>query len=121
MQMNPLNPFRRASVLASLAAAVLLAPAFAASASGKPAHLACDSLEHPLGIDSSQPMFSWQLQDAGFAARQTAYRIEVARNAEEQKKALAELQRLRSQVASQQGTSTPGEVTRQGLRSGEVQ
>ena len=32
----------------------------------------------PLGIDSSQPLFSWQLQDAGFAARQTAYRVEVA-------------------------------------------
>jgi alpha-L-rhamnosidase len=78
MQMNPLNPLRCASVLAGLAAVVLLAPAFAASASGKPAHLTCDSLEHPLGIDSSQPAFSWQLQDAGFAARQTAYRIEVA-------------------------------------------
>jgi alpha-L-rhamnosidase len=64
--------------MAGLAAALFLAPAFAASASGKPAHLTCDSLDHPLGIDSSQPLFSWQLQDAGFAARQTAYRIEVA-------------------------------------------
>jgi hypothetical protein len=31
------------------------------------------------------------------------------------------LQRLRSQLASQQGTSTPGEVTRQVLQNGEVQ
>src|SRR5271168_1471348 len=62
----------------ALAATLFLAPAFAASPSLNPVHLACDSLEHPLGIDSSQPLFSWQLQDAGFAARQTAYRIEVA-------------------------------------------
>ncbi len=60
------------------AAALLLAPAFAASPVGKPTHLTCDSLEQPLGIDSNQPLFAWQLQDAGFAARQTAYRIEVA-------------------------------------------
>ncbi len=50
-----------------------------ASASvGKPTHLACDSLDQPLGIDSAQPLLSWQLQDAGFGARQTAYRIKVA-------------------------------------------
>ena len=42
-------------------------------------------------------------------------------NTEEQKKALAEFQRLRTQLASQQGTSTPGEVTRQVLQNGEVQ
>ena len=80
MHINSPNPFRRAAVLAAagLAAALFLAPAFAAPASGRPVHLACDSLDHPLGIDSSQPLFSWQLQDSGFAARQTAYRIEVA-------------------------------------------
>jgi tetratricopeptide (TPR) repeat protein len=42
-------------------------------------------------------------------------------NTEEQKKALAEFQRLRSQIALQQGTSTPGEVTKQVLENGEVQ
>jgi tetratricopeptide (TPR) repeat protein len=42
-------------------------------------------------------------------------------NAEEQKKALAQFQRLRSQLALQQGTSLPGEVTKQALQSGEVQ
>ena len=62
----------------ALAATFFLVPAFAASPLLKPAHLTCDSLDHPLGIDSSQPLLSWQLQDAGFAARQTAYRIEVA-------------------------------------------
>ena len=57
---------------------LLLAPALMALGAGKPAHLTCDSLDHPLGIDSSQPLLSWQLQDPGFGARQSAYRIEVA-------------------------------------------
>ena len=64
--------------VAGLAATLLLAPASMASAAGKPTHLTCDSLDHPLGIDSNQPLLSWQLQDAGFGARQSAYRIEVA-------------------------------------------
>jgi tetratricopeptide (TPR) repeat protein len=42
-------------------------------------------------------------------------------NAEEQKKALAQFQRLRSQIALQQGTSTPAEITKQTLQPGEVQ
>jgi tetratricopeptide (TPR) repeat protein len=42
-------------------------------------------------------------------------------NAEEQKKALAQFQRLRDQIALQQGTSTPREVTKQVLQNGEVQ
>jgi alpha-L-rhamnosidase len=62
----------------AIAAIFLLPPVFAASASLKPAHLTCDSLDQPLGIDSIQPQFAWKLQDAGFGARQTAYRLEVA-------------------------------------------
>ncbi len=42
-------------------------------------------------------------------------------NKDEQQKALAQFQRLRSQIALQQGTSTPGEVTKQVLQNGEVQ
>ena len=42
-------------------------------------------------------------------------------NTEEQKKALAEFQRLRSQIGLQQGTSTAEEITRQTLQPGEVQ
>src|SRR5581483_2142290 len=61
---------------------VLLAAACAASSpaqtSSAPAHLRCDSLTTPLGIDSPAPAFSWQLRDTRFGARQTAYRIEVA-------------------------------------------
>ncbi len=64
--------------VAGLAATLLLTPASMASGAGKPAHLTCDSLDHPLGIDSSQPFLSWQLQDPGFGARQSSYRIEVA-------------------------------------------
>lgn len=41
-------------------------------------------------------------------------------NTEEQKKALAEFQRLHSQIALQQGTSVPSEVTKQVLQNGEV-
>ena len=44
----------------------------------QPAHLKTDSRLHPLGIDSTQPAFSWQLQDSSFGARQTAYEIEVS-------------------------------------------
>jgi tetratricopeptide (TPR) repeat protein len=42
-------------------------------------------------------------------------------NKDEQTKALAQFQRLRSQIALQQGTATPGEVTKQVLQNGEVQ
>ena len=62
----------------ALAAALFVVPVFAAAPALKPVHLLCDSLDRPLGIDSPQPLLSWQLQDTGFGARQTAYRIEVA-------------------------------------------
>jgi alpha-L-rhamnosidase len=65
-------------VMGALAITTCIPFALAASSGGKPDHLTCDSLDYPLGIDSAQPLLSWQLQDAGFAARQTAYRIEVA-------------------------------------------
>jgi tetratricopeptide (TPR) repeat protein len=42
-------------------------------------------------------------------------------NKEEQTNALAQFLRLRSQIALQQGTSAPGEVTKQVLQNGEVQ
>src|SRR5208282_6492464 len=64
--------------LAIVIAGLTLTACIASASAGKPQHLTCDSLEHPLGIDSAQPLLSWQLKDDGFAARQTAYRIEVA-------------------------------------------
>jgi tetratricopeptide (TPR) repeat protein len=42
-------------------------------------------------------------------------------NKDEQQKALAQFQRVRSQQALQQGTTPPGEVTKQTLQNGEVQ
>ena len=69
--------WRGLRIIAVIAGLALTACAASASA-GKPQHLTCDSLEHPLGIDSAQPLFAWQLQDDGFGARQTAYRIKVA-------------------------------------------
>ena len=66
---------RAALSLSGLAIGVSFA--FAASP-GRPAHLTSDAMVQPLGIDSAQPLLSWQLQDDSFGARQTAYRIEVA-------------------------------------------
>ena len=47
----------------------------------KPDHLTCDSMASPLGIDTEKPALSWQLQDARFGARQTAYEVQVASSA----------------------------------------
>ena len=69
-----------ASRLLSCAALALCLPVSSAFAA-KPAHLACDALEHPMGVDSGQPLLSWKLQDDRFAAKQTAYRIAVASKA----------------------------------------
>ena len=44
----------------------------------KPDRLQCESLTNPLGVDTKRPVFSWNLQDARFGAKQTAYEIEVA-------------------------------------------
>jgi alpha-L-rhamnosidase len=48
------------------------------SAPSKPIALKCDSLVEPLGIDSPKPLFSWQLQDKGWGAKQSAYQILVS-------------------------------------------
>ncbi|HEY4047396.1 MAG TPA: family 78 glycoside hydrolase catalytic domain [Acidobacteriaceae bacterium] len=44
----------------------------------KPSNLKCDSMVTPIGIDTPQPEFSWQLQDQRFGAKQTAYEIQIA-------------------------------------------
>src|SRR5687767_14339527 len=40
--------------------------------------LRCEHLENPVGLDESEPRFSWQLRDTRIGARQTAFEIEVA-------------------------------------------
>lgn len=43
-----------------------------------PSSLQVDNLPAPLGIDDPTPQFSWKLNDSRHAARQTAYRVQVA-------------------------------------------
>ena len=47
-----------------------------------PAHLQCEGMQEPLGIDITHPRLSWQLQDSRRGARQAAYEIRVASSAE---------------------------------------
>jgi alpha-L-rhamnosidase len=44
----------------------------------KPTALRCESLVEPLGIDTSKPVLSWELQDGAWGAKQTAYQIFVS-------------------------------------------
>ena len=69
-------------VFIGLLALICLPAAHAAPPTGKPVNLTCDSLDNPLGIDDTSPLFSWQLQDSRFGARQNAYQILVASNPE---------------------------------------
>jgi alpha-L-rhamnosidase len=69
-------PIRRAQIGAALLFA-LVTTAIAAPLSTRPTALRCDSLTEPLGIDSPQPILSWQLRDTTWGARQTAYEITV--------------------------------------------
>ncbi|MDR1864944.1 MAG: glycoside hydrolase family 78 protein [Bacteroidales bacterium] len=41
----------------------------------QPTNLRCEHLVNPLGIDAPSPRLSWQLNDARYGARQTAYRL----------------------------------------------
>jgi alpha-L-rhamnosidase len=44
-------------------------------AQSAPAHLRCEHLINPIGIDVTSPRLSWQLNDSRHGAAQTAYRI----------------------------------------------
>jgi alpha-L-rhamnosidase len=48
------------------------------TAGRKPIALQCESLDHPLGVDTERPKLSWKLQDSRRGAVQTAYRVLVA-------------------------------------------
>ncbi len=56
----------------------LIGNLFAATIPAKPAHLTCESLVSPLGMDEPKPALSWQLQDSRAGAAQTAYEVQVA-------------------------------------------
>ncbi len=47
-----------------------------------PAHLQCEGMQEPLGIDITNPRLSWQLQDSRRGARQAAYQVRVASSPE---------------------------------------
>jgi len=64
----------RSTLVASLIMAAAMS-SLAAAPPLKPAALRCESLKEPLGVDTAKPILSWQLQDASWGARQTAYQI----------------------------------------------
>lgn len=68
-----------AAVLALIGGVRLSAQSQGSLASSKPAELACESLIQPMGVDAERPNLSWKLHDPREGARQTAYRILVAR------------------------------------------
>jgi alpha-L-rhamnosidase len=65
----------------ALLAGMLAAPPLVHAASA-PAHLLCEGMTQPLGIDIVHPRLAWQLQDSRRGARQTAYEIQVAASPE---------------------------------------
>ena len=50
----------------------------APSTDTRPTGLRCESLDKPLGIDTTSPLLSWRLQDKAWGAKQTAYEIMVS-------------------------------------------
>ena len=68
-----------AFLLLSLAAPPLPSLAMPSASSGlqRPTHLETDALTEPLGLDTPNPLLSWQLKDARQGARQTAYEVGV--------------------------------------------
>src|SRR5260221_409796 len=43
-------------------------------------NLQCEHLINPLGIDASQPRFSWQLKDQHNGTKQIAYQISIGKD-----------------------------------------
>jgi predicted Zn-dependent protease len=73
--------------------------------------LALPHLERAVALNANDEVAWYRLSQADRALGK----------AEEQKKALAEFQRLHAQIAIEKGTNVPADVTKQALQSGEVQ
>jgi tetratricopeptide (TPR) repeat protein len=73
--------------------------------------LALPHLERAVALNAEDEVAWYRLSQADRAVGKT----------EEQKKALAQFQRLHDQIAIQKGTNVPAEVTKQVLQNGEVQ
>ncbi|MBV8631681.1 MAG: family 78 glycoside hydrolase catalytic domain [Silvibacterium sp.] len=74
---NPLKQWLSQAIVALM----VFTPAIAASAASgpqRPSSLTCDAMTTPIGLDIPHPQLSWQLQDDRFAAKQTAYQVQVA-------------------------------------------
>jgi alpha-L-rhamnosidase len=69
---------RLAGIAFCLGAGIAMSAIAACAQALSPAALRVDELTTPLGIDDTQPRFSWQLRDSRQGARQSAYRLLVA-------------------------------------------
>src|SRR5271157_2905709 len=69
---------RLAKIVVCLGAGFVMYALTAGAQALSPAALRVDEMSTPLGIDDTQPRFSWQLRDSREGARQTAYQLLVA-------------------------------------------
>jgi alpha-L-rhamnosidase len=74
---------RFAKILVCLGACFVMCALTAGAQALSPAALRVDEMTTPLGIDDTQPRFSWQLRDSRQGARQTAYQLLVASQPEQ--------------------------------------
>src|SRR5262245_53785981 len=76
--------FRRRSPVTKVRTACVIPAALilCALAYGAPVRLRCESLQNPLGIDSTKPRLSWQSDNTERNWRQSAYQILVASSLE---------------------------------------
>jgi alpha-L-rhamnosidase len=72
---------RDISVAAVVAFGLTAGTAWAGGPAAHPAALQVDSLVEPLGVDTAQPVLSWQLRDGSLGAKQTAYEVLVSSHA----------------------------------------
>ena len=66
----------------TMAVAMACLMAFSQGASAAPERLRCEGLENPLGIDRSQPRFSWLIPPGALSLTQAAYQVLVANSPE---------------------------------------
>ncbi|NDE47276.1 MAG: hypothetical protein EB006_14790, partial [Betaproteobacteria bacterium] len=73
----------------TLLATLLLAPLAAHAI--VPTALKTEFLENPLAIDTTQPRFSWVVEDPSTGAKQTAYQLQASSSPEKLAKGAADL------------------------------
>ncbi len=78
MHANRLSRFVLILTAVLLGSSFITLPGFAANGEEAPAHLRCEYLKNPMGIDVLQPRFQWLLEVSRRAEMQTAYQVLVA-------------------------------------------